>query len=147
MENFSHLKTLSPEEVIEFVLARFEKGAECFNGNWWGGSHTAVAGSTHGFDVQVIQDSIDDTKYHAIAYGYKNSLCDVDMKKILVNKFALPFFIGVMQKNANEWIYIVRITDGDNICLEQSAGSKIDAHREAVKVLRSHIFLPHFQYQ
>lgn len=136
MENLPPGKMLDQHDVVDFILTRFAKGAKCFDGEWWGGSHIPVSGSEHGFDVQVVFEGARDGTYNAVAYAYKNKECDVDIDNILVNKFPLTFWIEVFREDDSAWGFKVKIQDGSILSSGDGIQSELAAHQEAVKMFR-----------
>ena len=99
--------TLSDIRIINFILSKFEKGAKCFNGDWWGGTTESVDGSAYGYDVHVYLKESHDHAYYAIAYAYKDAERSIDLDCILVNEFHLGFWLSVTQNSNGVWGYTI----------------------------------------
>lgn len=111
----SDVQKLERDDIIDFILIKFSKGAECFNGDWWGRSNRAVIDSDGGYDVHVFLKDKETSIYYAEAYPLIGSgdNADVKLSISLVESFELNFHIIILKKDDELWHVSVYFKDQD----------------------------------
>ncbi len=131
------LMTVNEQEIVGFILNKFEKGAKCFDGNWWGGFIDPVVDAPFGFDVNVVLEADSQGVYHAVAHPYLNEKRDVDIRHILLPKFSLSFVIVVEWDEYVEWSYTALNSKHHTIAHESGFHGEVEAHRAGANSVRS----------
>lgn len=131
------LITVNEQEIVGFILNKFEKGAKCFDGNWWGGFIDPVADAPFGFDVNVVLEADSQGVYYAVAHPYLNEKRDVDIQRILLPKFQLGFSIVVDGDEHKGWSHTVFNAKHYSIANESGFFGEVEAHRAGANSART----------
>lgn len=131
------LVAVNEKEIVRFILNKFEKGAKCFDCNWWGGFIDPAVDAPFGFDVNVVLEADSQAAYHAVAHPYINEKRDVDLQHILLAKFPLSFMIVVKWDEHVGWSYTALNSKHQTIAHESGFYGEVEAHRAGANSART----------